>query len=98
MSITYIPNNEGGLFSQLFPKIMEMAGTAIGGPVGGQIGQMGGNLIMGHPAQAAGGAISLINGLPRPSAGKPIPSDDEIYQKYKRFDKYFGGEDAWRSL
>lgn len=82
----------------LLPKLMQMGGTAIGGPVGGQIGQMGGNLIMGRPVQAADSAISLINNIPHHSAGNPIPDDDEIFKKYKRFDKYFGGEDAWGSL
>lgn len=99
MSVTYMPNNNGGgLFSRLLPQMMGMAGTAIGGPIGGKLGQMGGNLIGGNSGQATGNALGIIgnlgSGTPQ-SAGNPIPDDEEIYNKWNN---HFRGGSPWPSM
>lgn len=106
MSVTYAQNNSGGgLFSQLFPKLMGMAGTAIGGPIGGKIGQMGGNLISGNTGGAASSALGIIGnlgtGTPQ-SAGNPMPDDDEMNfnPNFSFLDNnsYFKGGRQWPSM
>lgn len=102
MSVTYMPNNNGGgLFSRLLPQVLGMAGTAIGGSVGGKIGQMGGNLITGNTGGAGGAATSALgiignlgSGTPQ-SAGNPMPDDDEIYNKWNN---HFKGGNSWPSM
>lgn len=75
MAVHYMPNNGGGgFFSRLLPQVLGMAGTAIVGPMGGQIGSLIGNAATGNNA----GLANQIIGSIKPSAGNVAPTQTQF--------------------
>lgn len=79
MAVQYVRNNNGGgFFSRLLPQILNMAGTAVGGPLGGQAGSMIGSAAAGNSPAIAAQLINSIQPGNNQSAGNPAPAQTQF--------------------